>query len=53
MFWTYYGYDYECFVNPDKKATSFDDCYDWTTVLINNEEYVQDLNACLDGSFVK
>ena len=54
MFWTYYGYDYDCFINPDRRrATSFDDCYDWSTVMINTKEHVQDLNDCVDKSFTR
>ena len=52
MFWTYKGYDYECFFK-DKKAISFNDCYDWSTVMINDTEHVNVLNDCVDNSFVK
>merc|ERR1719382_615323 len=35
MFWTFFGYNKECFTNIEEQATSFNDCYDWSTVLIN------------------
>lgn len=51
MFWTFFGYNKECFTNVEEQATSFNDCYDWSTVLINKEEYVDQLNECVNGSF--
>lgn len=51
MFWTFYNYDETCFTDVTKQATSFNDCYDWSTVLINKVEYVNELNECVDDSF--
>ena len=51
MYWTFYGYDQDCFTNVELQKTSFDDCYDWTTVMINNQEFVTELDECVDKSF--
>ena len=51
MFWTFYNYDETCFTDVSKQATSFNDCYDWSTVTINKVEYVNELNDCVDDSF--
>lgn len=55
LFLTFLGYIDACFVEHDKVATSLDDCYDWTTVIVNDKvgshEEVETLNSCVENSF--
>ena len=41
----------QCFVDDGLKATSLDDCYDWTTVKIDGVEEVDNVNTCVNTSF--
>ena len=52
IFWTFFKYLDVCFVENGLKAKSLDDCYDWTTVKINGNEEVGNLNRCLGESFL-
>lgn len=51
IFWTMFKYLEKCFVDDGLKAKSLEDCYDWKTVVIDGNEEVQNLNACVDNSF--
>ena len=60
LFWTFFGYTGKCFVDNEKMVhpeahkdspKSFDECYDWSTVMINNVEEVETLNKCVKDSF--
>ena len=51
LFWTFFNYLDNCFVEDGPIASSLADCYDWSTVLINNNEEVGTLNDCVEGSF--
>ena len=58
LFWTFFGYLSKCFVtggyglnNPEDMPKNFDECYDWSTVMIEGNEEIDTLNACVDGSF--
>lgn len=58
LFFTFFRYLETCFTKADSKgvtvhAKSLDDCYDWSTVLINNNEEVGYINKCVEGSFVR
>ena len=63
LFWTLFGYTGKCFTdrediwNPDPRMPdspkSFEECYDWSTVLINQTEEVETLNKCVDESFAE
>ena len=41
----------ECFVDDGLKAKSLDDCYDWSTVIIDGNEEVKVINECVRDSF--
>ena len=51
IFWTFFKYLDNCFVENGVKAKSLDDCYDWSTVKINGVDEVGNLNKCVKGSF--
>ena len=59
LFFTFFGYTGKCFTdtkvyNPDThidSPKSFDECYDWTTVIIEGTEEVENLNKCVTESF--
>lgn len=51
IFWTMFKYLEKCFVDDGLKAKSLEDCYDWKTVIIDGNEEVNNLNACVDNSF--
>ena len=54
MFFTFFSYIGKCFAHEiplDATYQSFDACYDWSTVLIQNEERVDYINKCVDESF--
>ena len=53
LFWTFFKYLDNCFVEDGTKAKSLDDCFDWSTVQINGIEEVDTINKCVAGSFVK
>lgn len=46
-----FNYLEQCFVEDGLKAKSLEDCYDWTTVKIDDNDEVQALNDCVDKSF--
>ena len=59
LFWTFFSYVSKCFA-PHKsalmgsnstEAQSFENCYDWSTVMIQENEEVGALNKCVDDSF--
>ena len=60
-FFTFLNYVDSCFAEPDTsvfdrdgdggKATSLEDCYDWSEVIIGNVDEVDTLNECVWGSF--
>ena len=52
LFWTFFQYLDTCFVENGDTVTSLDDCFDWSTVLINGNEEVDQINFCVDFSFL-
>jgi hypothetical protein len=52
IFWTMFKYLEQCFVDDGLKAKSLEDCYDWTTVKIDGNEEVDNLNSCVNSSFL-
>ena len=52
LFWTFFSYLDECFVENGPKVNSLDECFDWSTVKINGNEEVKNVNQCVDSSFV-
>lgn len=57
LFWTFFSYLGKCFANPDlmgngQMPKSIDECYDWSTVLIQGNEEVDAVNKCVDDSWV-
>ena len=59
LFFTFFGYTGKCFTdediyNPDKhidQPKSFEECYDWSTVIIQQNEEVKYLDDCVWNSF--
>ena len=51
FFWTFYWYLRRCFIEDGVTATSFNECFDWTTVLLSGEEHITELNNCFDSAF--
>ena len=59
LFWTFFSYVSKCFAPHTNlsdnlnsaEATSFENCYDWSTVMIQDNEEVDALNKCVDDSF--
>lgn len=57
LFWTFFSYVSKCFApnnilsGNSTEAQSFENCYDWSTVLIKDIEEVDALNKCVDESF--
>ena len=59
LFFTFFGYTGKCFTNEDvynpdthiDSPKSFEECYDWSTVMIESTEEVGTLNKCVDESF--
>ena len=58
IFWTFFGYLSQCFLDENgnlkdhhETPKSFDECYDWSTVKIENVEEVDNLNDCFDRAF--
>ena len=57
LFWTFFGYLGKCFALGDPSTDradmpkNFDECYDWSTVMIEGTEEIDTLNACVEGSF--
>jgi len=51
LFWTFFKYLDDCFLEDGPKANSIEDCYDWSTVMINGVEEVNSINHCVSGSF--
>lgn len=51
VYWTFFKYLDECFVENGPKVTSLSECFDWSTVIIDGNEEVGAVNKCVDGSF--
>ena len=54
IFWTFFGYISQCFVDESGKRAipkNFNDCYDWSTVKIEGVEEVNNLNDCYEKAF--
>ena len=51
IFWTFFKYLDNCFVEDGLKAKSLDDCYDWSTVKVNGVDEIKAINKCLQESF--
>lgn len=51
LFWTFFKYLDDCFVENGPKVNSLDECFDWSTVIINGNEEVGNINSCVDKSF--
>lgn len=52
LFWTFFTYLDACFVDTDgPKMHSLDECFDWSTVLIDGVEEVEYITTCVNNSF--
>ena len=60
MFWTFFGYTAKCFAVEEQGQGdltqssiphSFNECYDWSTVMIEGNEEVKELEKCVQGGF--
>jgi len=60
LYWTFFSYLGKCFGSNSENfmmltekdlPKSLDECYDWSTVRIQNNEEVGYLNECVEGSF--
>ena len=51
LYWTFFGYLSKCFASEKPQALSFEQCYDWSTVMIQNNEEVDTLNNCVENAF--
>ena len=60
LYWTFFSYLGKCFgtdeedymvLSPQDMPKSLDECYDWSTVKISNNEEVGYINDCVEGSF--
>ena len=51
LFWTFFQYLDECFVENGTQAKSLEECFDWSTVLIDGHEEVGYINTCVEDSF--
>jgi len=40
LFWTFFKYLDKCFVENGPKVNSLNECFDWSTVIINGKEWV-------------
>jgi hypothetical protein len=53
LFWTFFQYLDACFVdNKAEPVKSLEECFDWSTVLIDGNEEVDYINFCVDNSFM-
>lgn len=51
LFWTFFKYLDDCFVEKGPKVNSLEQCFDWSTVMINGHEEVHTIDSCVDSSF--
>lgn len=51
LFWTFFQYLDQCFVEDGKPADSLASCFDWSTVIINGTEEVNTVQSCVENSF--
>lgn len=55
LFFTFFDYIDKCFAETDERIgaapKSLDECYDWSTVIINNNEELPNIKSCFDHSF--
>lgn len=51
LFWTFFKYLDDCFVENGPKVNTLEECFDWSTVIINGNEEVGEINKCVDSSF--
>ena len=51
LFWTFFKYLDDCFLEKGAKVNSLEQCFDWSTVIINGNEEVNAINDCVDSSF--
>lgn len=55
LFFTFFHYIDQCFAENDETISggpkSLDECYDWSTVLIENNEELPYIQSCFDKSF--
>ena len=51
LFWTYFSYLDVCFVEDAIPVDTLDECFDWSTVLIDGNEEVETIEECVDSSF--
>ena len=51
LFWTFFKYLDDCFVEHGPKVNSLEECFDWSTVMINGNEEVTTINNCVESSF--
>jgi hypothetical protein len=53
LFWTFFKYLDDCFVENGPKVNTLEECFDWSTVIINGNEEVGEINKCVDSSFAR
>lgn len=51
VYWTFFKYLDECFVENGPKVKSLSECFDWSTVVIDGNEEVKAINKCVANSF--
>lgn len=53
LWWTFFSYLGKCFAEgkPETMPKSFDECFDWSTVMINGNEEVGFVDDCVEGMF--
>lgn len=53
LFWTFFNYIDKCFKEDGVKVSSIEECYDWTTVMINGHEELRTIEDMFWSSFEK
>lgn len=53
LFWTFFQYLDNCFVENGPQVNSLAECFDWSTVMINGVEEVSTISDCVDRSFTR
>lgn len=51
LFWTFFKYLDNCFIEGKLKFKTLNECFDWSTVIIDNVEEVDSINSCFKNSF--
>ncbi len=51
LFWTFFAYLDNCFIEGQAKFKTLNECFDWSTVIIDGVEEVESINSCFNNSF--